>query len=272
MDSSKLLKSKNYKLEELPEVPAIFWYPSSGTTDFRSLVYLTQNRIDHFRKHNKKEFIHPDLFVFNTLGNEVSELKNQLKNGDTVIFEDSNTKIIGKDFKQLQTNSELLQFEIDPKYIELEGVKLPQKFMEIFYFQATVTGMDYEETQKVLFIEAENHDVYRKIILKESLFNTVYFCNCREGLAWGRSKESILKEIYSSSKINSSGNENFHPEFVIAFNDYTKDLLKSSLNAARVKYIEDYANYIWEVNWKDSTVFRLFNNKGKVPDMSLKYL
>jgi hypothetical protein len=67
MDSLQLFKNRIPELEILPTRPKALWYVSAGV-DFRAPVFLTQHHIDLEFKHHRREFIKPEIFVFNAMG------------------------------------------------------------------------------------------------------------------------------------------------------------------------------------------------------------
>jgi hypothetical protein len=180
MKTTNLFTQPIPELETLPVKPSVFWYVSSGS-DFRGPMFLTHHHIAHEAKHHGKHFVKPDLFVYSCLGQEVAELREKLRQGSPVLFTDEITTLTGKNYREFGINSNI-KLEVSPDFIEMGMAHFPKPENAAFYFEIEVKGRDYTETQKVLYVEHDNIDFFRKVILK-SYFEVVYLCATREGIA-----------------------------------------------------------------------------------------
>jgi len=242
MDTQKLFTERITELENLSNCPSIFWYVSAGK-DFRGPNFLTEHNINRLSKHHGKNFIKPELFVYNCLGNYVEDLKNELSNGDgVVLFSDDITTIKGSNFRVLSTVGSI-NLEPDLKNNRISCTP-PIKGEEAFYFELTITGSDYSETQKILYFEAENIDFFHKIILK-NIFNVIYLCATQTG-----SVKTIIEHIYYDEYPDFFISQGFRPVFnIISLRDQDKFDEKTE----KSNLINVQKNY-------DHNFYRFYNN------------
>lgn len=260
MDSKRIFTQLVPELETLPTTPNIFWYVSAGD-DFRGLSFLSSYNIDHQMEHHKKELKRPDLFVFNCLGPETDDLVEKLKTQtNPIIFSDQITTIKASNFKELILLNEIQsQLYIDPKYILIAEEYRDRKSTPVYYFEIEVSGDDYTDNHKVLYFEHENIDFFQKIILN-SFFKVQYLCATREGMGFGFCKKSIVDHIYKEGANNFYFDKGFRPDYLILFNDFTRDLFKKEIeDSVLISYSEGFCNYPSESpeRWGDATVFKL---------------
>ena len=259
MNTLKLFHEKIPELEFLPEKPKVFWYVSAGKEDFRGPVFLTQHHIDHELKHHGKEFIKPDLFVFNCLGDDVQDLRNKLSYGEVELRNDGLTKIKGVNYKELSLKDGI-SFYINPDYIEINHAINYKTGKPAFYFELEISGRKYFEIQKILYFEAENIDFFNKIILND-FFYTLFLCAIREGCGYGGCKKSIIEYIYQGSQPLFFTNKGFKPKYNILFNDFTKEIFEQAVNDSQILTVDrSYSNYILESQDRlenDSTIFKI---------------
>ncbi len=251
MNSLDLFTETIPELEILYEKPKIFWYVSAGE-DFRGPVLLTQHHIEYLKIHHKKEFIQPELFIYNCLGVDVQNLKEKLSGGRVVLFEDNSTKIVGTNFKLAILNKNIVsKFIIDPTYINRDFLRYKKTFEQAFYFELEISGggadkMQYMEKQRILYFEWENINFFENIILG-NYFDTVYLCATREGCGYGGCKKSIIEYIYSDSGPLFSSDRGFKPIYNVISKNITEDLFKESINCSELISAKEYwDDYIWE--------------------------
>ena len=258
MDTSKLFKNQVTELETLSNKPTVFWYVSAGD-EFRGPVFLTQHHIDHLSRYNGREFIKPDLFVYNCLGEEVKDLRKKLSQGRVDLSVDDITKIEGVNYQSLSIRDDL-GFHIDQEYINLA----PDSGSEAFYFELIITGEEYTETQRVLYFEHENIDFFNKIILK-NYFNVKYLCATTEGIYGGRCMISIAQHIYKDTQPLFFTDIGFKPNYFIGAGGTTTGAFESGTkNSEIVSVTKDYGDYIWKKSnkdpkesWKDAIIYKL---------------
>lgn len=268
MDTTKLFKKKVNELESLPEKPKVFWYVSAGK-DFRGPVFLTQTHINHLLNHGR-DFIKPDLFVFNCLGPDVEELRQILSNNKQYVFRnDGLTRIIGRNYTELPLNDKI-NFNINHEYIDpLSTQYLGNNINNLaqnrppFYFEleitGTISGQEYTEVQKILYFEAENINFFNNIILG-NYFEVLYLCATREGCGFDGCIKSIIEYIYEDHNAQARPhnpffiNSGFKPKYNIVFTDYTLKLFKDNINNNNeiLKVEWEYNYYISEENFRGS--------------------
>lgn len=255
MQTRELFDRQIEPLESLPYKPNVFWYPSAGK-DFRGNVFLTDIHINHEKRYHGREYEKPDLFIFNCLGiGEIEEIKNNIQNGNP-LFEDDRTKITGKNLQEFGINKENLGLTINPDFVEITNEKIPEEGKEAFYFELEITGKEdgYRETQKVLYLEHENIDVFEKIILK-GYFHVLYLCAICEGCAWGNCKKSIIEHIYKDAFPNFYISQGFKPKYAIV-----KDIFQNATSDSNYIEVNKYDDYIWETKDRtdpDSTIYKM---------------
>lgn len=204
------------------------------------------------------------MFVYNCLGDVVRELKMKLSKGDGVeLYNDDITRITGNNFKVLSVN-DTINFEVNPDYIEVGHVQLPEKEKEAFYFELVIAGENYSETQKILYFEHENIDFFNKIILR-GFFNTKYLCATREGTGQGNCLKSIIEYIYTEEQPNFYTNQGFKPKFNIISSKEVNGFDAAVEGSNLLNIHKDYFQYIYEKDhtiwgsgfWKDSTIYKI---------------
>ena len=275
MNTKDLFKNSIPELEALPLTPKVFWYVSAGL-DFRSLVFLTDYNIHKLKTNYKREFTKPDLFVFNGLGAEVRDLRKKLSNNkETVLYNDANTTIIGRNYKVLGLNKSKEQYVYNPSYLDMNNLKFPLEGKEAFYFDVEIIGKNahhYNETQKVLYIEHENIDVFEKIILK-NYFDVEYLCSTREGVHGGGCRKSIINHIYEDASPSFYSDYGFRPKFNILFNDRTTSVFDRNVKRSDfVSAKSSYHHYLPEAKpydsfWVDSYIYKLDYTMEKVNNL-----
>ena len=243
MDSLKLFKTKIDELENLPDKPKTFWYVSAGQ-DFRGLVFLSQFHIDHIKKHNGRELINPDLFVFNCLGFEVTQLREKLDNGEKTIYKDDHVVINVINYINLPLKEELIEKHVNTNHINFDHITYPEKGKEAFYLEVKITGKSYSEVKKLLYFEYENISFFNNVIL-QNFFEIMYLCNIREGCGFGGCKKSIIQHIYEDGAPLFYSDKGFKPLFNLLFTDFTSSIFKeiatkNSVFSAQNKYIRYY--------------------------------
>lgn len=253
MDSLQLFSKKIAELECLPEKPKIFWYPSAGQ-DFRGPVAFTSFHINHELKHHGREYPKPDLYVYNSLGEELLELKNKLSiDGDEILFQDHSTSIIAKNFNTLELNV-MTELEISYEYIDTENLNLNEfNLNKVFYFELEICGENYAEIKKVLYFQAENNDFFQKIILN-NFFKTDYLCATQEGLAWGRCYKSIIECIFNENQFEIFNELGFKPIYFILSVDFTKTLFDNYVEASNIFSAKKYGKYISKLEFEEETI------------------
>lgn len=257
MDSRQLFTQSILELEYLPSQPRIYWYPSAGI-DFRGPVAFTNFRIQHQKIHHGRDYVKPDLYIYNCLGPEVIDLRNKLEQGVEVeLFNDNITRVIAKNFRLLEVRDDI-NFEINPEFIDVEVLNLDECQTNIaFYFELEVSGESYNEIQKLLYFQAENIDFFEKIILT-NIFETLYLCTTREGLSWGGCHKSIIEHIYKDNHPHFFSTQGFKPKFNILSNNFTKELFETAVEGS-ISIVPYYGNYISEneVYSNDSVIYKL---------------
>ncbi len=257
MDSLQLFTQSIPELESLPSQPRIYWYPSAGI-DFRGPVAFTNFRIQNQKIHHGRDYVKPDLFIFNCLGPEVIDLRNKLEQGVEVeLFNDNISRIVAKNYRVLEVRNEI-SFEINPSFIDIEILNLDEYQTNIaFYFEFEVFSESYCETQKILYFKAENIDFFEKIILT-NIFETSYLCNTREGLSWGGCNKSIIEHIYNDNHPHFFTTQGFKPTFNILSNNFTKELFETVVEGS-ISTVPYYGNYISESEQyrNDSIIYKL---------------
>lgn len=257
MDSLQLFTQSIPELEYLPTKPRIYWYPSAGI-DFRGPVAFTKYRIQHQKIHHGRDYLKPDLYIFNCLGPEVTDLIRRLEQGVEVeLFNDCITKIVAKNYQLLVVRDDI-SFEINPEFIDVEILNLDEYQTNIaFYFELEVSSESYCETQKILYFKAENIDFFEKIILT-NIFETSYLCNTREGLSWGGCNKSIIEHIYKDNYPHFFTTQGFKPKFNILSTNFTKELFETAVEGL-ISIVPYYGNYISESEEfrNDSMIYKL---------------
>lgn len=259
MDTTRLFTREIKELEELPEKPDIFWYPSAGK-DFRGNVFLTDYHMNFERVHHGKTYSKPDLFVFNCLGiarnPESEEIKQKINRGEP-LYEDSLTRITGHNLKEFGIRQDVVRLEVNPRYVEKRIVNIPEPGKEAFYFEIEITGKEhhYKETQKILYLEHENIDVFRKIMLR-SYFNVLYLCASREGCGFGGCKKSVIDYVYRNAYPHFYIDQGFMPEFTIVFHDFVRDVFNNAVANSETLKAHKSRTYIKG----DSSIHRLSYN------------
>jgi hypothetical protein len=264
MKTNELFKSSIPELENLPNKPKTFWYPSAGI-DFRSIVFLSKYHVDKLQKFHNKDFTKPDLFLFTSLGPEVRDLRMWLKsNKEYILYNDNRTVLIGKNYKELALNRKEEKFVYDSENINLDRIRLPKLGHEAFYFEIEIIGKNqyhYNETHKVIYIEHENIDVFDKIILK-NYFDIEYLCATREGLHNGACRKSVVQHIYDSGEGTFYAKHGFKPKFNILFNDMTSRLFERKTSRSEIiNTTKNYHYYLPEAKpydtfWTDSYIYK----------------
>ena len=174
--------------------PNVFWSVSAGK-DFRGLVYLSDSRRDN--KLSQGIILEkPDLYVFNCLGSEFSEIENSFVNQDPV-FEDKKTQIIINKFIKIKQNRHLIPLAINPQYVSISHTDPMQKGYDGALIQVKIqsTVTDYSEIKWVLYLENENINILHNIFYRKGFFSIMYLCAAREGLGCGGCRRSILEHI-----------------------------------------------------------------------------
>lgn len=225
-------KSKNsFKLN--------FLFYVSACTDFRTLVYFTQDHLEHLKSINGVDLIKPDYFIFTGLDEKVRALRENLKNKEKhCVFNDNITKITFENYTELTFIDFLKNSQINPNYINTNIVPLcPVNESIAFACDAIIEGTNskkeqYYEVQKVIYFEYENIAIFEKIIL-ENKINVIYFCALREGLAWGNCGKSIVEWLYNDNINNKEIHNFFKPKFLILDTSYHGDQL---FEASNIKY------------------------------------
>lgn len=256
MDSLKLFTERLPALETLPETPKTYWYVSAGD-DFRGPVAFTQYHINHELVHHGRDFVKPDLFIYNSVGKEVLELKEKLTKGEVELRSDHSTRLVARNCKSLKLRDEVI-FEINENYINSENLNLNDYEMDrAFYFELEVSGHNYCEIQRILYFQAENIDFFHKIILK-NIFNIQYLCSTREGLSWGACKKSIVDYIYQDHYPNFFTNVGFKPSFNILSKNFTNKLFEDAVDGS-ISVEPNYGKFISESEKyvDDSVIYKI---------------
>lgn len=231
------------ELEKLPNNPKVLWYVSAGN-DFKPTVFLTDFNIKREKSKHNRNFIKPDLFVYNCIGDDVNKLRENLKN-NSVLYQDERTKISGKNFKTLNLKKKFM-VEINPNYIRLDEGGMSESTADAFYFELIIEGEDYQEKQPVLYFEHENIDFFEKVIRKK-YFDINYLCATREGTSFGNCKKSILQHVYLERDSNKLIEEGFKPNYIICFKNPRSEHFKKSIESnSIIEYEEDFGQYIYE--------------------------
>ncbi len=259
MDSLQLFTNRIPELEALPTRPQTLWYVSAGV-DFRAPVFLTQHHIDLEIKHHGREYIKPEIFVFNAMGSEVVELKQKLEvGGEVLLYHDHSTIINAKNYQSLEVRDDI-SFETNPDYIDLEILNVNENQTNTaLYFEIEVAGENYSEVQKILYFQVENIEFFKKVILT-NIFEIVYMCSTREGLSWGLCKKSIVEFIYSDNHPHFFLEYGFAPKFQIISRNYTKQIFEDAVESTNsVSILPDYGNYISDSDKSinDSIIYRI---------------
>lgn len=248
-----MFNEKLPELEVLPKKPTVFWYPSAGS-DFRGPVTFTSYKISHELKHHSRVYSKPDIFIYNSLGEEVLELKEKfLEGGNVVLFQDYSTTVTAKNFKTINLNTNF-NFEINTEFIDIENLPINGFHLnEVFYFELEICGEDYNETQKILYFQSENIDFYKKVILK-NIFNTQYLCATKEGLAWGRCYKSIIEYVFAENQYENFIELGFKPKYFILSVDVTKDIFDNYLETSKIISAKKYGKYISRLEFEEETI------------------
>tara|TARA_R110002072_G_scaffold287464_6_gene453187 strand:+ start:3728 stop:4513 length:786 start_codon:yes stop_codon:yes gene_type:complete len=246
MDSSQLFTARIPELESLPAQPCVYWYPSAGI-DFRGPVAFTYFRIQHEKKYHGRNYRKPDLFILNCLGSEVTDLRRKLEQEIEVnLFNDHNTIIKAKNYQSLEIRDDII-FETNPEYIDFEVLENAENQTNTaLYFEIEVAGENYLEVQKILYFQVENIEFFKKVILV-NIFEILYLCSTREGLAWGFCKKSIIEYIYSDNHPYFFYEHVFRPTFIIISRNYTKQIFEDAVeNTDSLSVKSNYGNFISE--------------------------
>lgn len=268
MNSKRLFYRSVPELECLSEKPKVFWYASAGK-DFRGPVFFTGS---HIRCIGNSGFVKPELFVFTSIGPEIYELKEDIKNHIRYVFDDNQTKIRVKNFKELEILPHF-NFKIDYNRIADFMVEKYQPNRKAMYFELEIIGEHYNEIQKVLYFEKENIDTFEKLVLRHRLFDVQYLCATREGCGFGGCRKSIIDYIYKDHAPDFFSHRGFRPEFTILFNDFTKSLFKEEVNKVdTLTYFENFYHYIHEEGsyFQRQTIFRLFYKDDPHKEQKIK--
>jgi len=261
MNIRSLFKQEHEVINQLPEKPKVFWYVSAGD-DFRPPVFLTDTKIDYFRKNENRQLPKPDLFVYNCIGHETKKLFENLSSSDKpVLFDDRGTRITGRNFQHLTLKEEIQQSALNKNNIQSYTVDHFDK-IGAFYFEVVLEDRDKIETQKILYFEYENFHFFQDVILK-SAFDVNYLCATREGIGFGGGKKSIIELIYKEGFPDFYYDQGFRPKFVLTFRDFTDNMFCDSIYKSEnfcakkdfVPYIRDHNNDI------DTFVYKIVSDK-----------
>ncbi|WP_019037724.1 hypothetical protein [Psychroflexus tropicus] len=256
MNSQKLFVKNVPELECLSETPKVFWYASAGR-DFRGPVFFTNH---HIHRMSSPGFKKPELFIFTSIGPEIHELKNDIRNYARVVYNDNITKVKVRKYKELDILPHF-RFKIDYNHVSDIMVERYPPGRKGIYFELEIIGNDYNEIQKVLYFEKENIDTFKKLVLQHRLFDVQYLCATREGCGFGGCCKSIVDYIYKDHAPYFFSHKGFKPEFNILFNDFSRTLFKQEMDRVdTASYYENFFHYIPEKGryFQNQTIFRLF--------------
>jgi hypothetical protein len=208
--------------------PAILWYPSGGF-DWFPLVGFSQG----FRADLSPEIqalTKPDLFVYTCLEKELPDRVAGVILGSGVLFEDDKTLIHCLRPRRLRIDREQYGYEICGDYVETFGEDLdPLRAVNFDALSTRVRLIDkqfgHEEDLELLYILGENINFFNSVVCR-GYAEVLHLCAIREGCGFGGGRRSIIEHVY---QLNPQDAEHLKPETIVAFRDFTYDIIRSKL-------------------------------------------
>ena len=210
------------------EKPSILWY-ASGEWDWFPLVGFSVG----FRSKLSPEIralSKPDLFIYTCLGFDVPERIADTFLCSGVLFEDEKTLIKCMKPRRLRIDRARYGYSICADFVETFGKDLdPLNVLAFDAISAQVRLIDkqsgYQEDLDLLYIFGENINFFNSVVRKGRV-EVAHLCAIREGCGFGGGRRSIIEHVY---QLNPQDAVFLKPETIVAFRDFTYDIIKNNL-------------------------------------------